>query len=164
MSKSIFDGLFAESLEAFYELFEPFRREKKLIDCKGCDANTHVCKCESDLLRGFEKKDNGIFSFYEYVLNLPTNIDSENISVTITKDNLLKIEVEYEEEKDGFKSFESYTNSVTIPKDADRDSVDAQVDNEKHVLVVTFDIEEEIELDLTSTDKDPIVHIDCKFE
>lgn len=160
MSKSIFDELFADSLESFYELFAPFRREKKLIGCNGCCGNTDVCKCESDLLRGFEKKDDS----YEYILNLPANIDDENISVTITRDNLLKIEVEYEEKKDGFKSFESYTNSVTIPKDADQGSVEAHIDTDKHVLVVTFDIEEEQLYCLDFDDKDPIIPIDCKFE
>lgn len=116
----------------------------------------------------FEKVENedGVDS-YTTKISIPKEVSSGDVHVTVTKCGLLKIEYSYKSECCGVSSENTCVKSVSIPSDADKESISANFDNEKHIVIVSFEIfeldEKLIELDIED-DKPKITPIKCDFE
>lgn len=101
---------------------------------------------------------------YTTKVSIPKEVSSGDVHVTVTKCGLLKIEYSYKSECCGVSSENTCVKSVSIPSDADKESISANFDNEKHVVIVSFDIVEKMVELVVEDDKSKITPIKCDFE
>lgn len=89
-----------------------------------------------------DKEDGKVRYFYYF--DIPGGVNDDSIDVTVDKESsTVKVSYHSEVETKYGHNTQSGTKTLSIPKDAVYDSVDATFNNEFHYVVVKFDIEED---------------------